>query len=57
MGDTEILTNGTTNGDHSTTNTASPPAPLTKRQAELIVNTWKLVKVDLQGAGIILFEK
>ena len=58
VADDSATTNGasaTTNGAPATTNGA--PAPLTSEQKELIKKTWALVVPDLQGAGLILFNK
>ena len=47
------------NGTSGTTDdTAKSPPTLTKKQGELIIKTWAMVKaIGLENAGIILFQK
>lgn len=51
-----LLNSSTENSKAEEANATDPPA-LTSRQADLIRETWALVKVDLEGAGFILFTK
>ncbi len=45
-----------TNGTKSDSNHNDAPS-LTPEQVQLILSTWELVTPDLQGAGIVLFNK
>lgn len=51
------LTNGSSENSKSDEANATDLPALTSRQAELIRETWDLVKVDLEGAGYILFTR
>lgn len=55
------MENGETSGapvSNGTTESAKSPPTLTKKQVELIVKTWGMVKqIGLEPAGIILFKK
>ena len=52
------ITNGTSNSETKTKASVTEPPQLTARQAELITQTWGMVKeIGLETAGSILFVK
>lgn len=46
-----------TNGTSKTANSERPVPSLTPEHVELINSTWEPIKVDLDGAGEIMFTK